>query len=151
MELSERDLEVFITAAEKFFAVTAAEPVSTGEAKIHFSLPELHDYTGWIEVSGVASGVVCVTAQRKALGDILDALGEPDHDAELMADLIGELAGTVVMNAREHFGERLVVSTPTVFSGDRTPDLPENVSFAVPLIWHDSELLLIIAIQRSES
>lgn len=151
MELSESDLEVFITAAEKFFAVTAAEPVSTGEARIQLGPPELLDLTGWIEVSGVADGVVCVTADHQALGGILTALGEPEYDTELMADLIGELTGTVVMNAREHFSERLAVSTPTVFTRDRAPEFPENVSFVVPLIWQESELFLIIAIQRTET
>ncbi|MGB0713844.1 MAG: chemotaxis protein CheX, partial [Gammaproteobacteria bacterium] len=128
MEISENDLEVFITAAERFFTVTTGDPVQCGDARIHFSLPPLLDYTGWIVVSGLASGIVCVTASRDTLGGMLESLGEHPEDDELMADLVGELAGTLVMNAREHFGEHLNVSTPQVYSTGNRPEPPGNVA-----------------------
>lgn len=150
MELSENDLDVFITAAERFFSVTVADPVTTGEPSIQFGKAALEEYTGWIQVSGVARGVVCITAGPVALGAMLQALGESAQDSDLMADLIGELVGTVVMNAREHFGERLQVQTPRVFLAERVPELPESISFSIPLIWHGSELRLLIALEFSE-
>lgn len=148
--MTEEQLEFFIEAAEDFLRVNAHEAPETSESRIEFGEPPTRDYTGVIDVSGSASGVVYFTAGDEQLSLILTELGEDEpEDEELKADLIGEFAGTVVMNVREEFGADFGVSPPRVFGPSRKPELPDHVSFVTPMQWGGGEIDMVIALDFS--
>lgn len=144
--MNEQDLEVFVTAADEFFWVLGNERPEIGESRIDFSGPPLLDYTGVIRVSGMARGEVYFTAASSPLRQMLDYLHEnPDEDG-LRRDLLGELVGTVVMNARERFGEGLKVEPPEVYGRNEIAGVSERISYVTPLRWGGGEIDMIIAL-----
>lgn len=144
--MTPEDIALFIHAAEEFFRVLTGERPEAGDARIDFATPALRDYTGVIQVSGMAEGVVCCTADDEHLSAMLETISEDPQDAELKQDLIGELAGTVVMNVREHFGSGLQVDVPRVYTPGNPPPFPEHISYTIPLQWGGAELNMVLAL-----
>lgn len=145
--MNESDIEVFIDAAEEFFRVISGEVPRIGETRIEITELPTRDYTGLIEVSGIADGAVWFTADETPLGEMLTTMSEDPRDQELKLDLVGELAGTVVMNVREHFGADLRVQVPRVFAPGNPPKTPDRIAYVVPLLWGNGVIDLVIALR----
>lgn len=113
------------------------------------NLPQLHDYTGVIGISGVKRGVVYVTASKALLNGILQEIGEPNKADSSMIDLVGEIANTIAGNARSEFGSEFHISIPFVFKGaPQSIILPKNErSFIIPIIWQSQVGQIVICLQ----
>lgn len=146
--LSEDELEVFVEAALAFFRINCREEVEIGEASISILELPILDYTGLIEVAGLERGFAYLTASHAAMSRVLYAMtGDTDSDSkDLYEDLIGEIVSTVVSNTRRHFGERLLVSVPKIFSKGKPLPKAETMGFILPLTFQREELLLVIAL-----
>ncbi len=144
--MNEQELEIFITAADDFFLILGGERAEIGESRIEFGEPPLLDHTAMIEVGGNAQGAVYFTAGSKPLVNMLDNLNE-DTTEELKEDLLGELTGTVVMNAREHFGEKMSVAIPKVYGRGESPPSLDRISYVTPMQWGGGEIDMIIALK----
>ncbi|MCP5352588.1 MAG: chemotaxis protein CheX [Chromatiales bacterium] len=144
--MNEADIAVFIDAAEEFFRVLSGDLPIIGETRIEFAEPPTRDYTGLIQVGGIADGAVWFTADEAPLGEMLRAMHEDPRDQELKLDLIGELAGTVVMNVRERFGTDLRIEVPRVYAPGHPPPLPDRIAYVVPLLWGNGGIDLVIAL-----
>ncbi len=113
------------------------------------NLPQLHDYTGVIGISGVKRGVVYVTASKALLNGILQEIGEPNKADSSMIDLVGEIANTIAGNARSEFGSEFHISIPFVFKGaPQSIILPKNErSFIIPITWQSQVGQIVICLQ----
>lgn len=147
--LSDDDLQIFIDAALEFFTVIIGRTAVADEAHIEIAQLPLQAFTGLIKVNGAAEGVVYVTATRDAIATLLRMLSEDPGEDELYGDLLGELAHTIVSNARAHFGKYLHVAVPESFSANEAPpQLPDTVAYVTQLQCASATLQLVIALSQ---
>ena len=149
--LNEDELDVFVEAALEFFRISCKENAEAGEASIAIvDLPVL-DYTGLINVSGLEQGFAYLTASRSAMRRLMMAIADETGDDELYADLIGEIVSIIVSNTRRHFGARLKVSVPKIYTKSVEPEHGETMGFILPLRFQGEELILVLALYPSDS
>lgn len=149
--LNEDELDIFVEAALEFFRISCKESAEAGDASIAIvDLPSL-DYTGLINVSGVEQGFAYLTASRSAMRRLMMAIAGETGNDELYKDLIGEIVSIIVSNTRRHFGARLKVSVPKVYT--RTVELEhgDTMGFILPLKFQGEELILVLALYPSVS
>ena len=150
MDISEKELEKFIDIScgcfeklsPKLKALTPQEPT------IELNQTKFLDFTGIIELSQRGrKGKICLTMPEEMLDEVLDALGETQHDEEAQSDLIGELTSIISSNAREHFGSSLSISVPSSMTLSQTGDLElAPMRFILPLKLKEFTSYLIIAL-----
>lgn len=145
------DLDIFITAADEFLKILGGERPEIGESHIDFGDLPLLDYTSMISVSGASDGAVYFTAAEAPLKKMLESLEEDENSDNLKRDLLGELTGTVVMNARERFGQGLQVAVPEVFGPGDAPPLADRIGFVTPMLWGGGKIDMIIAVNFENS
>ncbi len=146
--LYEHELKTFVAGTTNFFEVSAQQPASIGSPYLVEDAPQLHEYTGLINVSGKRDGVVYFTAPKAMLAVLLMKMQETDFSHETMRDLVGEVANTISGNARRDFGREFVISPPSVLSGE-TPSIaprPGVRSFIIPINWRSHSAKLVVSL-----
>lgn len=119
-DLSDSDMNVFVSAINKYFTQTTQESAQIRAAYLgNTSLP-VYDFTGAIRVSGDYLGTIYYSAPHAMLRHLLTIMKELDQRNENLLDAVGEIANTLSGNARQHFGEQLIISPPAKM---------DNVSF----------------------
>lgn len=150
MEHDEEKLQVFVDGIIAFFNEFTRDEASVGMPYLMETRnPLSYDYSGIIGISGERKGSIYFTAPVSCLRDILSALGETSDDKESLMDLIGEIANTLAGNARKQFGERFLVSVPTVVSSSdhHHIQLPRDTrSYVIPIEWQDHQAALVITL-----
>ncbi|MEM1158103.1 MAG: chemotaxis protein CheX [Verrucomicrobiota bacterium] len=150
MDISEKELEKFIDISCGCFEKLSPKlrPLVPQEPRIELNQATFLDFTGVIELSQRGrKGKICLTMPENMLDEILDALGETQHDEEAQSDLIGELTSIISSNAREHFGSSLSISVPSSMTRNKTGELElAPMRFILPLKLKDFTSYLIIAL-----
>ncbi|WP_028310112.1 chemotaxis protein CheX [Derxia gummosa] len=152
IDLNEKDIGVFVAAVERYFhQITATAPMlrSAWLSTADEPLPS-HEYTGLIEVSGDFSGNVYFSTGRATIEHLLVAMREPIRDESNLLDAVGEIANTLAGNAREYFGERLVISVPTTLRGP-APALQQRACshpYVIAIQWQRHEAVLVVNLGR---
>jgi len=148
MRLEQR-LKTFVDVTVHYFGKVTSEEAQIEAPQIDFGDRELSDYTGIIQVSGPARGLVYMTAPANMLGSLLRAMGEEDQRPNLMADLVGEMTNNISSNARRDFGSSFEVSVPKVIRrGEDFPFEAPQVAFVLPIQWREFLCHLVIAIEE---
>src|SRR2546423_15298635 len=146
--LNEQELKTFVQGTTNFFEITAQQPASIGSPYLMEGSPSVHEYTGVINISGKREGVVYFTAPKAMLTVLLMKMQENDFSHETMKDLVGEVANTISGNARRDFGRALVISVPSVLTGER-PEIPRRPgirSFVIPINWRSHSAKLVVSL-----
>jgi chemotaxis protein CheX len=147
--MNDQDIQVFITGVRRYFEslrkdlrVVIEPPFIKDDEK-----PFL-EYTGIIGISGKARGAVCFTANRVMLEKILRFLNEAPINAELICDLVGEIANTLSGNAREEFGRDFLISVPIVSTGHevRFKFPQDSRNYVIPIIWQTERAYLLVCL-----
>ncbi len=146
--LYEHELKTFVEGTTTFFEVAAQQPASIGSPYLLEGAPQLHEYTGLINVSGKRAGIVYFTAPKAMLAVLLMKMQESDFGHETMRDLVGEVANTISGNARRDFGGDFVISVPSVLSGESAAIAPPpgTRSFIIPINWRSHAAKLVVSL-----
>jgi chemotaxis protein CheX len=125
---------------------------SSAEVLAPYLVPDtgapLLDYTGCIDVNGSRTGCIYFTAPSALLRHVLVKHGRTDINAEIMADVVGEVANTISGNARRTFGHDFLISVPRVFQGKHIPgglSLGDR-AFIVPIAWRQYQAALVVSL-----
>jgi len=148
--LQEQELKTFVEGTTNYFEVAAQQSASIGSPYlVTEGAPQVHDYTGVINITGKREGVVYFTAPRAMLTVLLMKMQESDFSHETMRDLVGEVANTISGNARRDFGRDFVISVPSVMAGERAdiPVTPGSRSFVIPINWRSHSAKLIVSLR----
>ena len=147
--MKERELKVFLNGLVHYYTQTTDMEV---EVRAPYLIDDidanLSDYTGRIEISGGYKGNVLFTAPHRMLVALLTRYGQKGSDVSYLLDLVGEIANTIAGNARESFGNRFKLSTPSVTRGSALNLKVEAglKTYCIPLKWNKLQAKLIIAV-----
>jgi chemotaxis protein CheX len=148
--MKESEIQVFIDGIQKYFSTVSSVDVSVGTPYLcdPSESPAL-DFTGIIGISGDRKGCVYLTAPRILLRHLLYSLGEPEADAHLISDVVGEVANTISGNARAEFGPGFMISVPVVVQGrPEKIQLPREIkAFIIPFHWRSYAGNLVVCLQ----
>jgi chemotaxis protein CheX len=147
--LDEQDIRAFVYGTTRYFEVAAQQAASVGSPYlVTKGLPEMHDYTGVISVSGRRSGIVYFSAPRGLLTVLLMKMNESNVSHEYLCDLVGEVANTIAGNVRLNFGRDFTISVPTVVAGTgQTIELPAgNRPVVIPINWRSHVAKLVVCL-----
>ncbi|MCL2297474.1 MAG: chemotaxis protein CheX [Proteobacteria bacterium] len=152
VDITEQEIEVFVGAVNRYFAQITGE-----KAKIRSSFlaegeiqPPIYDFTGLISLSGRYRGCIYFSATRIMLTRLLLAMQEPRQTDAQLLDAVGEIANTLAGNAREHFGEEMGISVPTMFQGpsDRLKTAVRERPYVIMIKWKQYEAAVIVDIAK---
>lgn len=152
--IKEKRMQIFIDGVNKFFNEVNNINAEIGTPYlIENNVPQAHDFTGIIGISGAYKGCVYFTAPRPLLRHVLISMGEQNTSDDSLLDLVGEIANTISGNARKEYGETFMISVPMIIRG--TPDeiyLPREArSYVIPLSWQNYHAAIVICFQDSRS
>lgn len=144
--LSASDLAVFVKLATKCIATVSGTPPVFGASTIELGPLTLFKYSGFIVIEGSLNGWICLSLPEGVVDGLLEALKEPSGDETYRLDITGEVAYTVAANARERFGERLLIR-PALATGDGSIEkslMQPPLTFRLPFTWrnHTAQLLV---------
>ena len=146
----EEKLQVFVSGVTNFFLEVTRKSASVGTPYLMETVkPLAYDYTGIIGISGDRKGSIYFTAPANFLMRVLTAMGETDVSRESLMDIVGEVANTISGNARQTFGERFMVSVPTVVSASNDNiRLPKDTrSYIIPIEWAKHKAALVVTLK----
>jgi len=108
----ERDIAHIAGLVVAYFRTVTGTEARFLPATIEMAEPEAPDYSGRMDVDGSCRGWLSLGLPSEMLAGLLEAIGEERRDDEALLDMTGEMAGTIVSNARAHFGQHLRVRPP---------------------------------------
>ena len=146
----ERELAVFIGAIGHYFQTVGGALPAFRTPTLELILPARLDCTGYMPMSGRLTGWIALSLPSDLLRALLHHMGEDQHDEAAQLDLVAEITGTLTSNAREHFGEHLLLSPPLAARADAFPEelAAPPLSFRLPFQWQGADAFLLIALQR---
>lgn len=112
-DLNDSDMDVFIEAISKYFKQSTQEAAQIRAAYLGEDSLPIYDFTGAIKVSGEFLGSIYFSAPNAMLRHLLTIMRENDQSNDNLLDIVGEIANTLSGNARQYFGENLMISPPT--------------------------------------
>jgi len=147
--MKEREIKVFLSGLVYYYSQTTDTHVEVQAPYLIDDIDSnLSDYTGRIEISGGYKGNVLFTAPHRMLVALLARYGQRGSDASYLLDLVGEIANTIAGNARESFGSKFDLSTPSVTRGSALHLKVEAglKTYCIPVKWNKQQAKLIIAV-----
>jgi len=147
----DQSIVAFVDSVEHYFTTISNRSVSIGTP---FLVEDddiyeyISDYTGVIGISGDYRGVVRFTAPHVLLTHLMSSLGVLTAQEDKLMDLVGEVSNTISGNARLVFGEKFMLSVPTVFKGknnhiDQEDEAKEQRCVVIPIVWYQKKAHLI--------
>jgi chemotaxis protein CheX len=148
--MKDAERKIFVDSLRHYFATNIGGNLEISQAyHTETAATPASEYTGIIGVSGDKQGCIYLTATKDMLGHVLLAMGEPEIDASLFNDVIGEITNTVSGNARKTLGSGFMISVPIVVTGR-----PEHIHFprnydigVVPFTWNGHRASLVVCLQ----
>lgn len=147
--LEEQDIRAFVYGTTQYFEVAAQQAATVGSPfLVTQGMPEIHDYTGVIAVSGRRNGIVYFSAPRGMLTVLLMKMNESNVTHDNLRDLVGEVANTISGNVRRDFGKDFMISVPTVVSGHaQSIELPPGCRpVVIPINWRSHAAKLVVCL-----
>lgn len=148
--MKQSEIQVFIEGIKKYFTTVSEIQLRIGSPYLAAPLEApSSDVTGIIGVSGDRKGCVYFSAPRILMRHLLHSLGETEVNAELINDVVGEVANTISGNARASFGSGFMISVPVVLNGppDRIQLPRENEAFVIPFQWRSYSGYLVACLE----
>lgn len=142
------DLAVFVKLATKCIATVSGTAPVFGASTIEMGPLALFRYSGFIVVEGPINGWICLSLPEGFVDGLLEALKEPIGDETYRLDITGEVAFTVAANARERFGERLLIH-PALATGDGIIEktlIQPPMTFRLPFTWRDHTAQMLVGL-----
>jgi hypothetical protein len=123
-----------------------------GDPSIELVLPKLHTYNGFISLEGPLNGWIGLSFPKGFTDDLLSFISEPGRGEDVRIGIAGEIANTVAVNCREHFGKRLIIHPPLVTgNGLIDPSLSQSsMVLKIPFKWHGHPAILLISLFSQE-
>lgn len=146
--LTAADLAVFVNLATKCIATVSGTAPVFGASSIELGPLSLFKYSGFIEVEGPINGWICLSLPAGVVDGLLEALKEPSGNEVYRLDITGEVAYTVAANARERFGEKLLIR-PAVATGNSRIEqslIQPPLTFRLPFTWRDHSAQLLVGL-----
>lgn len=150
----EQLLTVFVNGASRYFLDATGEKAETGAPYLlgagEFSVVLLGP-AAIIGITGGHRGCIVFTAEQAMAEALVRQMGEPTSDAQLCADMIGEVANTISGNAREVIGSDFMISVPVMLGPRFDPILlPRGVDiFVIPVVWRGHNSHLAVCLEAS--
>jgi chemotaxis protein CheX len=148
--IEEQEIRTFVFGTTQYFEVAAQQPAALGSPYlVTQGVPEFHEYTGVISITGRREGIVYFTAPRGMLTVMLMKMNESNVSHENLCDLVGEVANTISGNARRDFGNDFTISVPNVVVGngqDIQPP-PDCRPMVIPINWRSHSAKLIVCLK----
>lgn len=148
--ITEKEVKIFIEGVKYYFATISDNKASVGTPYlVEPDQAPTNDLMGVINITGARRGKVYFSAARAMLRHILLSIGEKEADAELIEDIVGEVANTISGNVREFFGSQFVISIPSIFEG-RPQDMqypPFTKAFSIPVRWKSYTAYLVVCLE----
>jgi chemotaxis protein CheX len=148
--LEEHEIRTFVFGTTQYFEVAAQQPATLGSPYlVPQGVPEIHEYTGVISITGRREGIVYFTAPRGMLTVMLMKMNESNVSHENMCDLVGEVANTISGNARRDFGNDFTISVPTVVAGNGEEiQAPSGCRpMVIPINWRSHSAKLVVCLK----
>lgn len=146
--LSAPDLAVFVKLVTRCFTTVSGTPPVFGDTTIELGPLKLFKYSGFISVEGPLNGWICLSLPTAIADGLLEMLCEPCRDEIYRLDIAGEVAQTVAANARERFGEHLLIR-PALVTGNSTIEqtlVQPPMTLRLPFMWRDHNAQLLIGL-----
>lgn len=147
--VTEKEVKIFIDGLKNYFETVSDSQAAIGTPYLvePYKAP-VGDLMGVISITGARRGKVYFSAARAMLRHILLSLGEKQVDAELIEDIVGEVANTISGNVRAFFGSQFVISIPSIREGCPSGiDYPQSVNaFAIPVRWKSYTAYLVVCL-----
>jgi chemotaxis protein CheX len=147
----EDEINVFIERIIEYFHVYDEESPPQIKTPYLINGVDKHvlEYTGVIGVTGRNEGTVMFTAPPSMLLMLMARYGETGNGtAELMLDMVGEIANTIAGNAREVFGAKFQLAPPVALRAPiRGLLLAKGLqSYCIPIEWRQKRAYLIVSL-----
>jgi hypothetical protein len=147
--LSASDLAVFVKLATKCITTISGTQPIFGPSTIELEPLSLFKYSGFIKVEGALNGWICLSLPAGVVDGLLEALSEPSGDEIYRLDITGEVAYTVAANARDRFGEHLLIC-PALATGNSNIEeslVQPPLTLRLPFTWRDYTAQLLIGLR----
>jgi len=108
------------------------------------------EYLATIVFSGEINGKYCFSASEETLRTLLKQYGIEDTDNEqLLADISGEVANSILGNAKDYFEFEYEISTPSISKNKRLESVFEKdeVVYVIPIKLNGSKASVSITMQ----
>lgn len=142
----------FLKSAQQVIEATAGWKSFIEKPRIKSNNAPEHDFSGLITLSGKLDGVICVSFSRNMAIKLVEAIvGNPiEPESSDFSDAIGELANMVAGSAKNDFGVKAAISTPSVVIGrDHVIAQPADFPFLIiPCRTDEGEFSVEVCIQR---
>lgn len=146
--LNASDLAVFVKLVTNCFATVSGTPPVFGPSTIELGPLKLFKYSGFIVVQGPLNGWICLSLPTGVADGLLEMLSEPCRDEVYRLDIAGEVAQTVAANARERFGEHLLIR-PALVTGNATIEqtlVQPPMTLRLPFMWRNHAAQLLVGL-----
>lgn len=146
--MMESELKLFLDISLNFFEKMTGQKPELKTPSISLGFSKFHQCHGWISVSGMADGVVCVSMTTDMVNELLRSQGETIESESMQQDLVGEAASIIASNARRHFGPKFQISPPQTSMQDESIDRSWPYSrFCLPVQWRGHDGVVILAFE----
>ncbi|MFT5136444.1 MAG: chemotaxis protein CheX [Arenicella sp.] len=148
--MREDEIQVFVEGVINFYNVVG---FSKAQVRAPYLIENVKDslveYNGMIPISGRNSGSIIFSAPKTMLMQLLGRYGGNTNKAELLLDLVGEIANTISGNARETLGTDFNLAAPIVSRGHLDDfDAPDGLqTYCIPILWERRQANLIVALK----
>jgi chemotaxis protein CheX len=151
--INEQDIHSFVDAVSSYFYQVSDEKAEINASfLVEGEIPaSTFDLTGYINLSGSFSGRVYFSAPRVMVTRLLLTMKESDHSEERLLDAVGEIANTIAGNARRHFGESMIISTPVTAATEHNwlNSIVSARSYVILVKWKQYKASVVVDIQRT--
>jgi CheY-specific phosphatase CheX len=152
MPLPEQDIHYFLDVTLTHLNKLTGNEIVLRSPTIEFQSLVFSAYTGLLHLKGGAEGFVYVTASQQFLGHLFTSKGNGGRASEENCrDVIGEITAHVAQQVHKHFGAKLDISEPRIFS--TVPDDPIEMPPAVfvqPLVWRKEHAYIVLGLASAE-
>jgi len=144
------ELRTFVDPVRSYFRKsTDIEPRITA-AFLSTEQVEGFEFNGIVTFSGSHCGRIIVSLPGKMLQELLMMQQEGDTGEENMLDTAGEIANTLIGNARRTLGSQLQISVPMKLQGKiDTRTKTRRPQYVIMLSWREQAALICIDVEKN--
>ncbi|MFT5611988.1 MAG: chemotaxis protein CheX [Polaribacter sp.] len=148
--MREGEIQVFVEGVTNFYNVIG---FSKAQVRAPYLIENVKDslveHNGMIPISGRNSGSIIFSAPKTMLMQLLGRYDGNTNKAELLLDLLGEIANTISGHARATLGTDFNLASPIVYRGHLDDfDAPAGLqTYCIAIFWEPRQANLIVALK----